>query len=195
MDCQMPKVDGYEATGRIRAQERPGARLPVIAMTAHAMKGDRERCLAAGMDDYLSKPLRPEQLDAVLARQLGVEAAAATSSPNPKLATESLIDEARMHTFRQDYPEMVDQLLCLFLDSTPPLIGELRVAADVGDADELRRTAHKLKGSCQSIGATFMATLCHSIEAGDGDATDAVERLGSALAPTESALRRALEAA
>jgi CheY-like chemotaxis protein len=178
MDCQMPNLDGYSTTARIRERERAGERLPVIAMTAHAMTGDRERCLEAGMDDYLSKPLRPDALDAVLERWLGVEP-----------AVEALIDEARMRTFRDDYPDIVDQLLDLFLSSTPPLIDELRAALDGGDDDGLRRAAHKLKGSCQNIGATFMATLCISIESGE---RDAVAELGPALALTETAIRQAL---
>jgi two-component system, sensor histidine kinase and response regulator len=100
-----------------------------------------------------------------------------------------------MRTFRDDYPDIVDQLVDLFLTSTPPLLAELRAAVDEGDRDELRRAAHKLKGSCQNIGATFMATLCRSIEAGDGDVGDMVAELGAALEPTESALRRALSPA
>ena len=192
MDCQMPNLDGYAATGRIRAQEAGGERLPVIAMTAHAMKGDRERCLEAGMDDYLSKPLRPEALDEVLERWLGLEPAAAAGPPPAEAAADALVDAARMRTFRQDYADIVDQLVELFLSSTPLLLDELRVAADAGDRDELRRAAHKLKGSCQNIGATFMATLCRSIEADDGDARGTVDELGAALGPTETAIRRAL---
>ena len=193
MDCQMPNLDGYAATGRIRALESAGERLPVIAMTAHAMKGDRERCLDAGMDDYLSKPLRPEALDDVLERWLGLArspAAAGTAGNSP--AVDALIDEARMRTFRDDYPDIVGQLLDLFLTSTPPLLDELRVAAEMEDRDELKRAAHKLKGSCQNIGATFMATLCKSIEVADGDVRGTVEELDAALATTETALRRAL---
>ena len=70
MDCQMPELDGFEATRRIRRQERGSRHLPVIAVTAHAIKGDRERCLEAGMDDYLAKPFRVEQLSALLERWL-----------------------------------------------------------------------------------------------------------------------------
>jgi PAS domain S-box-containing protein len=193
MDCQMPNVDGYEATGRIRAQ---GLRLPVIAMTAHAMAGDRERCLAAGMDDYLSKPLRPEALDEVLERWLGVAPVAAVTAgeAEPTDAIEALIDAARMRTFRDDYPDIVDQLLDLFLQSTPPLLAELRTAVDGTDGDELRRAAHKLKGSCQNIGATFMATLCRSLETGEGDAAETIDRLDDAFLSTEAALRGALAA-
>jgi two-component system, sensor histidine kinase and response regulator len=188
MDCQMPNVDGYEATGRIRAQ---GLRVPVIAMTAHAMAGDRERCLAAGMDDYMSKPLRPEALDEVLQRWLGV-APAEVVQAQPDEAIDALIDAARMRTFREDYPDIVDQLLNLFLESTPPLLGELRTAIDGADGEEVRRAAHKLKGSCQNIGATFMATLCRSIETGDGDAGETIDRLDEAFLSTEAALRGAL---
>ena len=184
MDCQMPNLDGYTTTGRIREREGAGERLPVIAMTAHAMKGDRERCLEAGMDDYLAKPLRPEELDDVLARWLGYAPAAP--------AFEALIDDARMRSFRDDYPDIVDQLLDLFLSSTPPLLDELRAAVDTGDDDALRRAAHKLKGSCQNIGATFMATLCRSIESGQGDVAATVAELDTALALTETAIRKAL---
>jgi two-component system, sensor histidine kinase and response regulator len=184
MDCQMPNLDGYSTTARIREGESAGERLPVIAMTAHAMKGDRERCLEAGMDDYLAKPLRPEALDEVLERWLGFAPVVA--------ATEAIIDDVRMRSFRDDYPDIVDQLLDLFLSSTPPLLAELREAVDAGDDDAMRRTAHKLKGSCQNIGATFMATLCRSIETGEGDAATTVAELDSALAVTETAIRQAL---
>jgi two-component system, sensor histidine kinase and response regulator len=183
MDCQMPELDGYEATASLRAGEPDGTRLPVIAMTAHAMKGDRERCLQAGMDDYLSKPLRPEQLDAVLERWLGRDG---------RQAVDPLIDEARMRTFRDDYPDVVDQLVDLFMQSTPPLLGELREAVDGDDGERLRRAAHKLKGSCQNIGATFMATLCGSLEAGEHDPRATLDGLHAALDPTEQAIRRAL---
>jgi HPt (histidine-containing phosphotransfer) domain-containing protein len=163
----------------------------VIAMTAHAMAGDRERCLAAGMDDYMSKPLRPEVLDEMLERWLGVARAGDTPVEPEDDAVDALIDAARMRTFRNDYPDIVDQLLELFLQSTPPLLEELR-AAD--DPEVRRRAAHKLKGSCQNIGATFMATLCRSLETAEGDVSETLDDLEEAFSSTEAALRKELVA-
>ena len=187
MDCQMPNLDGYSTTTRIREREREGAggRLPVIALTAHATNGDRERCLEAGMDDYLSKPLRPDALDAVLGRWLGVAEAAA----QPAIG---LIDDARIRAFRDDYADIVDRLVDLFLTSTPPLLDELRTAAGAADEEGLRRAAHKLKGSCQNIGATYMTTLCRTIETAEGDPAATVAELDAALELTETAIRQAL---
>jgi two-component system sensor histidine kinase/response regulator len=143
----------------------------------------------------MSKPLRPEALDEVLERWLGV-APAGGGAPEPAAkAVDALIDSARMRTFLTDYPDIVGQLLDLFLQSTPPLLAELRTAIDGGDGEELRRAAHKLKGSCQSIGATFMVTLCRALEAGDGDAGATLAELDGAFATTEAALRRALTVA
>jgi PAS domain S-box-containing protein len=192
MDCQMPELDGYAATIAIRSRERGTDRLPIVAMTAHAMKGDRERCLAAGMDDYLSKPLRPAELDAALERWLGVPEA----SPADPVATENpfdaLVDEARMRIFRTDYPEIVDQLIELFVESTPPLLEELREAAERGHGEDIRRTAHKLKGSCQNIGAGFMAKLAHDLERAGAATAAQVSALELVFADTRDALRAAL---
>jgi HPt (histidine-containing phosphotransfer) domain-containing protein len=105
---------------------------------------------------------------------------------------DGLIDATRMRTFRDDYPDIVDQLVDLFMRSTPPLLDELETAAASEDGEALRRAAHKLKGSCQNIGATFMTTLCLTLEAGEEDARETVSELTAALAPTEAAIRRAL---
>ncbi len=191
MDCQMPEMDGYEATAALRERERGGARLAVVAMTAHAMKGDRERCLAAGMDDYLAKPLRPEELDAVLERWLHAPPPP-QAAPEPEPASMALVDEARARVFREDYPEIVDQLIELFEDSTPPLLRELREGAAAGDQETVRRAAHKLKGSCQNIGASGMAAQVAELERAAAADPEQLEDLEVAFEATCGALRAAL---
>jgi two-component system, sensor histidine kinase and response regulator len=190
MDCQMPELDGYEATAALRAREAgSGGHMPVVAMTAHAMEGDRERCLAAGMDDYLAKPLRPEELDAVLERWAGGPAA---PQPRPSDASQALVDEARVRVFRDDYPEIVEQLVALFVDSTPPLLRELREGAESGDRDAVKRAAHKLKGSCQNIGASGMAARAAQLERRQAAEPAELEDLEVTFTATCDALRAAL---
>jgi CheY-like chemotaxis protein/HPt (histidine-containing phosphotransfer) domain-containing protein len=192
MDCQMPEMDGYAATRAIRSREHGEQRLPIVAMTAHAMKGDRERCLAAGMDDYLPKPLRPDELDAALERWLGTPAPETEQPAAAENPFDALVDDARMRIFRTDYPEIIDQLIELFVESTPPLLEELREAADGGDQNDIRRTAHKLKGSCQNIGAGFMAKLAHDLERGGAATASQLATLEMVFADTRDALRAAL---
>jgi CheY-like chemotaxis protein len=205
MDCQMPELDGYAATAAIRAEERKRPaepRMPIIAMTAHAMAGDRERCLAAGMDDYLAKPLRPDEVDRVVAQWITepaprVSPAGRTPAREPgplgrrSPPIEALIDDARMRLFRRDYADVAGRLAELFAETTPELLGSLRAAHEAGDADALGRAAHKLKGSCQNVGASFMATLASALERGDATA-GAVDELEAAYEPTRDALIAAL---
>jgi two-component system, sensor histidine kinase and response regulator len=117
MDVQMPELDGYETTRRMREQENGAHRLPIIAMTAGVLEGDREAAFEAGMDDYLAKPLRPEALDAVLERWLGAPAEEAPAEP--------IFDDSRIRNFRENYPDIVERLVALFTDSTPPLLAEI----------------------------------------------------------------------
>jgi CheY-like chemotaxis protein len=173
MDCQMPLVDGYEATARNRAK---GVRVPIIAMTAHALEGDRERCLEAGMDDYLAKPLRGEQLDAVLERWLG--------EPLPSV---DLVDEDRLRSFRDDHPDFAGALIDTFAETTRPLLAALREALSAGDGAAITRGAHTIKGSCRNVGATAMAEVSAAIETGDSTDIDELDRL---FEPTVDAARR-----
>jgi two-component system, sensor histidine kinase and response regulator len=176
MDVQMPELDGYETTRRIRAAEDGDPHVPIIAMTAGALEGDREAALDAGMDDYLAKPLRPEALDAVLERWLG-------AAPEPTRA-EPLVDDSRIQNFRENYPDIVDRLIALFVDSTPPLLQQLDAAAETGDEEQVRRLAHKLKSSCDNVGATRMAALCRALEHPNGDPRPLVDELTATYPPT-----------
>jgi two-component system, sensor histidine kinase and response regulator len=193
MDVQMPEIDGIEATARIRAQEGPGEHLPIIAMTASAMEGDRERFLDAGMDDYISKPLRPDQLDAVLERWLGNGIPVPSGAMSGNGASDSLVDAGRVQRFRDDYPEIADRLIALFADTTPPLIEQLSNAVHTGEDDAVRRVAHKLKGSCQNVGATRMGTLCRQLEEPGARAAALVDELAAIYPQTLAEIRAALE--
>jgi two-component system sensor histidine kinase/response regulator len=164
--------------------------VPIIAMTASAMEGDRERCLEAGMDDYISKPLRPEQLDAVLERWLGHMPEAAPNGESP--ARSGLIDPGRVRRFKADHPEIAERLVELFEDSTPALLEQLSNAVHAGDDDAVHRLAHTLKGSCQNVGATRMATLCRSLEEPGARAPALADALHAAYRPTLAEIRSAL---
>jgi two-component system sensor histidine kinase/response regulator len=194
MDCEMPVLDGYRATATIRARERHGGRhVPIIAMTARALADDRQRCLDAGMDDYLPKPVRERELDAMLERWVGIKQQAAPEADAEQLATDdALIDSERVLHFREAYPDVMGPLLRVFGEATPPLISELREAAERGDEETLRRTAHKLKGGCQNVGALELGRLAMQLEAGDGDPQELIKRLEATLAPTQEELERLL---
>ena len=197
MDCQMPNLDGYEATARIRAGEAADRRVPIVAMTASAIEGDRERCLAAGMDDYLSKPLRAQALDAVLERWLDARGAPGRAAdPDGGPATPAgeppLVERDRLLGMHAVEPRLVGRLVDVFERSTPPLLASLGEAVERGDADMQRQLAHRLAGSCESLGALRLAGLARALE-GAGEPADAaaLERLGSVFQETVGALRAA----
>ncbi len=195
MDCQMPEMDGFQATVELRRREAADhhARVPVIAMTANAMDGDRERCLAAGMDDYVSKPVRIEVLAATLARWL--PGAAPPAPPAP-----AAVDASALRRLREEIGDerTVNDIIRLFIGEAPTHCQGIREAQAANDAATLRRAAHKLRGSSQIMGAVRMAECCSLIEtlakAGRLDETaELVASLGEALQGTLAALEAQLK--
>jgi len=184
MDCQMPNLDGYETTARIRAEEPEDRHVPIVAMTAHAFEGDRERCLRAGMDDYLSKPLRAADLDPVLERWIAARA------PNG----DGLVDGERVNSMLSLGSSLVEKLLDVFARTTPPVLEELRSAVEAGDADARRRLAHKLRGSADTVGAQRLSELARELEDGNGEgAGAAVAELRPVYRGTVEELRRLVD--
>ena len=181
MDCQMPNLDGYEATARIRADEPPDRHVPIVAMTAHAFAGDRERCLRAGMDDYLSKPLRAQDLDPVLERWL----APAMSDGRD----DGLIDDERVSSLLSLGPGLAEKLLDVFARTTPAVLDELRAAVERDDGEARRALAHKLRGSAETVGAQRLSELARQLELGE-DADTAVAELEPVYRDTLDALQR-----
>jgi len=186
MDVQMPEMDGLEATRQIRARPPVSGAPHIIAMTANAMQGDREACLEAGMNDYLSKPIRPEELAQALARSPG----RAESPPA------TVIDEAALERLRAIAPDeaAMERLVASFLDNGAGLVAEIGVAAASGDLDVLRRSAHTLKSNAASFGADDLAGLCAELE---GQARDGVfedsDDLARQIALAFEGARRALD--
>jgi CheY-like chemotaxis protein/HPt (histidine-containing phosphotransfer) domain-containing protein len=190
MDCQMPEMDGYAATRVIRKSEK--CRTPIIALTANAMAGDSDRCLAAGMDDYLSKPFSLQNLRAVLERWLpgADEGAARPAGKFVSVAADpvgetapSPIDGKALDNIRAlqppGGPDLLSRVIGLYLSGSPKLLRDLREAAQRGDADAIRMAAHTLKSSSANLGAVMLSSLCKEMEARAregpiGDAAEAV---------------------
>ncbi|MFC1764174.1 response regulator [Planctomycetota bacterium] len=153
MDVQMPAMDGFEATARIRAKEaESGQHVPIIAMTAHAMKGDRQRCLDAGMDGYLAKPIRAQDLystiEATLAQLKGSISSDIEASPaNISLDRDQILKNVGGSV------ETLQAVLTLFAEECPKLAQSIRTAINEGDCAALQRAAHTLKGTVQIFGA------------------------------------------
>ena len=159
MDVQMPEMDGMEATAEIRRREREtgGGRTPIIAMTAHAMKGDRERCLEAGMDGYVSKPIQTQELFAALAAVAPAEPAAApaatTEAPAAPAEEAPLLDPTEALARVGGDWDLLKSLAEVFFDSYPAQLAQLREAVGRGDAPTVYRLAHTLVGAVGIFGA------------------------------------------
>jgi CheY-like chemotaxis protein len=160
MDCQMPEMDGFAATAAIRQREAStGQHAPIIAVTANAMQGDRERCLAAGMDGYLAKPVKADELYAAIA-QFGPRDEA---SPEDLLAPP--LDLARALERVDGERELLDDLMAVLLTESPGQLAMLRTAFHQSDARGLERVAHSLKGALSAVGATPAQNLAQRLEA------------------------------
>ena len=157
MDCQMPELDGYEATGQIRAREGAERHTIIVAMTAHAIEGDREKCLAAGMDDYLSKPLRFEDLRTVVKRYQPTR-----PGDEPAITGESI--EALRDLGTDGTDDILAELIDTFMENAPRILTEAGDALTSGSPEALAQAAHTLRGSCSNFGAKPLQDLCRQLE-------------------------------
>ena len=198
MDVQMPEMSGLETTAAIRERERTtGKHLPIIAMTAHALKGDRERCLAAGMDAYVPKPIDPKKLATAIETQIG-SAAAASSTPTKEGSREPGFDSNSVLERVGGDRELLKEVASLFFEDTPRLLAEIRAAIDHNDPPALERSAHRLKGSVSNFGAKAAQEAALRLElmgrAGDvSTASGRYQELERELAAVTSAIESLLK--
>ncbi len=167
MDVQMPEMDGYQATRQIRNAESAVQQhaVPVIAMTAHAMKGDREACLEAGMDDYVSKPVEPDKLAAAIRRQLNRIGLDPPPMDKSQVKELRIFDkESALNRVGGDQ-EVLNEILEIFVPDAGRQIEMLVLAAELGDSASVRGQAHSLKSASGSIGAGMMQEIAQQIEA------------------------------
>jgi CheY-like chemotaxis protein len=172
MDVQMPEMNGLEATAAIRRREDGSRRVPIIAMTAHAMKGDRERCLAAGMDDYLSKPIDAHETIALVERVAAVAAAAnadaVPTTPGPAEAatppTSAVFDPELALTRCLNEPDLLRQMIAYFFKDADTCLPQMRVALQKGDLAEVGRLGHRLKGTLGHIAAEAARDAAERVE-------------------------------
>lgn len=199
MDCQMPGLDGFETTRRLRAQEAAGraagsqagagarARVPVIALTAHAVAGMREKCLAAGMDDYMTKPFSADDIDGMIRKWLPSAAAP---------AGETLLDLARLAALDDGTPkgkENTRHLAEMFRESSRESLARIRLEQANRDGQALAKSIHRFKGSCATVGAVALANRLKAMETtlkvlGPEALGEDIPLLGELLARTEAAM-------
>jgi signal transduction histidine kinase/DNA-binding response OmpR family regulator/HPt (histidine-containing phosphotransfer) domain-containing protein len=204
MDCQMPEMDGFAASREIRRREGGARHTPIIAMTAAAMQGDRDRCLAAGMDDYIAKPVRKTALADTLSRWLVTPPGMTATGSAVGLDTsrsdqgtvgdvDALLDGEALRSLAQDDPELPALLIAQFEQDAPRRVAALHAALDAGDADAVRRAGHLFKGEASTIGARALQAICLELEQAGArgllaGADGLLARLDGTYARTQAAL-------
>jgi PAS domain S-box-containing protein len=199
MDCQMPEMDGFEATAAIRTYEGAQRHTPIIALTANALNGERERCLRAGMDDYLSKPVEVKTLAAILTQWNQPQTKHSTLPAPPPVKRPATLDKRRLAELRElqipGGPDVLAGIIEAFLKNATVRLPELQQALRQNHLEKVKELAHMLKGGSGTLGAVQMAELCKQLEAkgyaGDLSQTQA---LWQALAAEFARVRSALEA-
>lgn len=186
MDCQLPDVDGFEAAVAIRSAERAGNRIPIIAVSGSVMNVDRERCIAAGMNDYLTKPLSIDSLAAVLGRWASYGSGEAVTSDGPDVVSAPVEPEppvldaevvARLEFLgKAAGVDLIGQLAVLFLADAEVRVASLRVALTARDAVAVVQAAHTLSGASANLGATELSRMCATL-AVPGAVGDLVARM------------------
>jgi TMAO reductase system sensor TorS len=188
MDCQMPVMDGYQATAAIRIMENKegsGKHIPIIALTANALEGDKERCFSAGMDDYISKPFKQEMIVKIFERLFHgkktfgpIEDVPAERDDKQQLSKESMepreersvpiIDQSVLNSLRdlqmEGKPDILKRVISAYISSTAPLIVTLKEAYSVMDIEGTQNSAHSLKSSSANVGAIKLSELCKELE-------------------------------
>ena len=198
MDMQMPELDGLEATAAIRKfEQQTGTHVPIIAVTANAMIGDREQCLKAGMDDYLSKPLRADDLFTMIQRLTSKPSASPAQAPATDLPgglINEVFDYATSVQQVGDDAELLAQLVAVFIEQLPKLLHPLAAAVASADAMAIRKTAHALTSSVSVISATRAKNLARKLELmGLNSELAAVELTHAELLQEISLLRQAID--
>lgn len=201
----MPVLDGYAATRRwreIEQERKPTQRLPIVAMTANAMAGDRQKCLDAGMDDYLAKPVTRGDLERCIERWRGASLSVPeTLPPAEQMAARSppVLNAGVLDELREVLGSEVDKIIAVYLEDAPRLIAQLERAAVSGDPIALRVAAHTLKSSSANVGATTLSDAARDLEHGARDGTltqpaSAVARIVGEYAQVRAALQAKLPA-
>ncbi|PWC92705.1 response regulator [Azospirillum sp. TSO5] len=204
-DCHMPAMDGYELARRIRAEEDGQRHTPIVAMTANALSGEMERCLAAGMDDYLAKPVTLAQLARVLAHWLAPRAAPElrTPEPQPEPMEEEALPVLDLDHVRETFGGMEGSgldagtldMMDFFIETTRPTLERVRQALDSGEMEEARAAAHSAAGAARTAGARALAAACSALERAivEARASD-VERHARAMAAAFPKVEKAIHA-
>jgi two-component system, sensor histidine kinase and response regulator len=194
MDCRLPGLDGYQATAEIRRREGGARHTPIIAMTASASREDQAHCLAAGMDDFLAKPVLVGDIEAVLARWLPDEPQAGAGAAEPPA---EVIDRGRLAALTEldqdgQGSRLLTRLAAAFLSGAPADLAGLRAAVERGDAAAVGDVAHHLKGAAATLGSGAVVGLCEDLELLAG--ADALGAAGDLLGRLEAELDRVRDA-